>query len=251
MLIKLGFIVLFMKITAAEFLDSPRKSVTLMGMSGCGKTHFSKKLAEWGWTRFSCDEYIGEKLLQKQEIGALSQFIGKLGNPQKGGLDLAEFKKRQQMYTDAEGDALLEAAKMQKNKHFVNDSTGSLCEISDAKITDAIGAETLFVYIKTSKEEEDKVLERARTHPKPLFFPPAKFDGWLGEYMKDNKLAGIERVEPDDFARWVFPKLFESRLPKYQALADKHGVTIPSSIFHKFESVDDFVRGVASALESK
>jgi len=32
-----------------------KKAITLMGMSGVGKSHFSMQLAQWGWGHYSCD----------------------------------------------------------------------------------------------------------------------------------------------------------------------------------------------------
>jgi hypothetical protein len=251
-----------MRLSEREFMQQEAKAVTLLGMSGVGKTHLSRMLAEQGWVHYSCDYLIGTKYMRdelaadaarisKKDISNLSAFIGKPGDPAKGGLDLAEYKRRQNLYYEAECQSLrdvIAALKEAGTHNFVNDSTGSLCEIRDDKIVDEVGKRTLFVYIKASREEEKRVLERARRHPKPMYFPPDRFDEWLAEYMKANNVATVAKLDPDEFSRWVFQRLFEARLPKYQRLADRHGVTIPSDDFRHVKTEKDFTGVIAAAL---
>ena len=230
-----------------RFFDQPIKAITLVGMSGVGKTHFAAKLERWGWRNHSCDYFIGAEKLKlevtPQDLSALSAFIGKLGDPKKGGLPLAEFKARQKLYYDAECDSLDAACDLAEDaaQNFVNDASGSLCEIEDEALIARLAERTLFVYIEASEQENARILERARNYPKPLFFPPSRFDAWLAEYMKEKSLVSSDKVEPEDFARWVFPRLFESRLPKYQRLAELYGVTISSKDLHAGESEDGFM----------
>ncbi len=249
-----------MKITAKEFKDSPKKSITLIGMSGAGKTHISSQLANWGWSNYSCDYEIGANSLKEalvgdkkftvNDISALSNYLGKLGNPDKGGFPLDKFKERQKVYYDAEVMALKamgEFAKSAKTS-FIHDSTGSLCEIEDKNLIQEIGEQTLFVYLKTGEKEDKEVLKRASENPKPLFFPPAFLDDNVHEFLDEFNIAAIDEITPDDFARWVFPKLFEARKPKYQNLADLYGVTIPSSEFKDLKSSDEFNKIIENHL---
>ncbi|MGB4056781.1 MAG: ATPase [Alphaproteobacteria bacterium] len=239
-----------MKISGREFLDQERKAVTLMGMSGVGKTYLACQLKGWGWDFYSCDYEIGTKHLNipvtPEDLSLLSGYIGKLGNPAMGGMGLAEFKKRQKAYYDAECAAVEAIGGSKKN--FVNDSTGSLCEIMDEGVIRRLGAKTLIVYIQSDEAHNRTVIERARLYPKPLFFPPAKFDEWLAEYLGAKGLSGADDIVPDEFSRWVFPRLLESRLPKYQKIADTYGVTIPAADLKDVKSERDFVDVVAAAL---
>jgi hypothetical protein len=252
-----------MRLNPREFAQQTGKAVTLMGMSGVGKTRLSSMLAEQGWVHYSCDYLIGTKYMRdalaanaanisKKDISNLSAFIGKPGDPAKGGLDLAEYKRRQSLYYEAECQALRDvsvAIRDAGTRNFVNDSTGSLCEIRDEKIIDEVGRQTLFVYIKASMEDEKKVLERARRNPKPMYFPPGRFDEWLDEYMKGQNTDAVTKLDPDEFSRWVFQRLFEARLPKYQLLADHYGVTIPSDDLKHVKTEKDFTGAIAAALE--
>ena len=250
-----------MKITREEFRSLPRKSITLIGMSGAGKSHISCQLEAWGWHNYSCDYVIGSEYLKDEldgaecltaeNIDALSVYLGKPGNPDKGGFPLDIFKERQKAYYDAECLALDAMGKVLEgtDAHFVHDSTGSLCEVTDGALIRKIGEQTLFVYLKTGEKEEQDVLRRAREYPKPLFFPPAFLEEKLAQYLSQQGLSYVEEITPDDFSRWVFPILFEARKPKYQRLADLYGITIPSSAFQSLESSESFINTIERYLD--
>ncbi len=249
-----------MPITISEFNDIENKVITLMGMSGVGKTYLSTMLEGQGWKHYSCDYQIAKDIglgdqVTKQDISALSHYVGRLGNPAKGGFALDEFKKRQRTYFEAEC-ASLNALKKKVSKahedgftHVVNDSTGSMCEIDDDTLFDFVDEHSLIVYIKASPEEEKAVLKRAQEYPKPLFYSPERFDYWLAEFLSDQGLSAAEEIEPDEFSRWVFPRLFENRLPKYQAIADKYGTTIPSEAFRDVKTEDEFLAVIVAHLK--
>lgn len=248
-----------MKLSKQEFIEQPCKAITLIGMSGAGKTYISSQLARWGWTNYSGDFVIGDRYMRDvlnfegeftaENISALSDYLGQLGDEAQGGIELREFRKRQKEYYDAECQSLA-AMKYAYNSeaHFVHDSTGSLCEVEDEVLLREVGEQTLFVYLKTDAETEKDVLKRAYEYPKPLFFPPAFLDKKLSEYLEYKHLSDVNEIKPDDFSRWVFPLLFEARKPKYQRLADLYGVTIPSSKFQNLTSSDAFIDIVAEAL---
>ncbi len=121
--------------TAMQFSRWKAKSITLLGMSGVGKTHLSSRLRQAHWFHYSADYRIGTRYLNepildniKQQamqvpflrellrsdaiyisnnitvdnLAAVLSFLGKLGDPAQAGLPLAEFKRRQQLYRDAD-----------------------------------------------------------------------------------------------------------------------------------------------------
>ncbi|MCB1529928.1 MAG: ATPase [Rhodospirillales bacterium] len=264
-----------MPITITEFNDISHKVITLMGMSGVGKTYLSTMLAGQGWKHYSCDyeigtRYLGDEIVRTlsaargesvqneitaENLSMLSEYVGRLGDPRKGGLPLEEFKRRQQKYFEAECRSLSKLKEVVQQAHqdgftsVVNDSTGSLCEIDDKTLLDSIDENSLIVYIKANAEEEKEVLKRAQDYPKPLFFSPERFDFWLEEYQSDRNIRDVEEMDPDDFSRWVFPRLFENRLPKYQRIADKYGTTIPSEAFQNIASEKEFLKVIVDHLE--
>jgi len=209
------------------------KAVTLLGMSGAGKTHFSQRLAAWGWTHYSNDFEIAGALgieVSVDDLSALSAFVGQVGDEAKGGLNLAEFKHRQKLYYDAECSVLGNIPYAGVGK-FVNDSTGSFCEIDDDGLIGRVADKSLLVYIETNEATQKEVIARAVEYPKPLFFPPDRFDGWLDAYCVERGVR-VNGIEPNDFSAWVFPKLFASRLPKYERLAARYGVKVSAADLH-------------------
>ena len=126
--------------TATDWLDAPRKQVMLFGMSGLGKTHLANLLREGGgWFHYSIDyrigtRYMGEFIAEnfKREamkvpllrellltdsvyissnitfdnLAPLSTYLGKPGDPAKGGLPFDEYMTRQEQHRQAEIAAL-------------------------------------------------------------------------------------------------------------------------------------------------
>ena len=256
-----------MKISGDAFMELPGKAVTLIGMSGVGKSHTAKKLAEWGWQNYSCDYLIGTEYLQDEmketlsledtlggnNMQFLSSFVGKLGSPDRGGLLLGEFRRRQKLYYQAEAASLRDLQNVIEgvSDNVVCDSTGSLCEIEDPALIEEVGKRTVFVYLKAPEDQHGNILERAFENPKPLFFPPDFFDEQLGMYLSEKGLADVAEIDPDDFLRWIFPHLFAARLPKYERLARQYGVVIPAHAVSNVESADAFAEMVAKALDEQ
>ena len=71
----------------------------------------------------------------------------------------------------------------------------------------------------------------------------------IDEYLAETGLESSSQMEPDAFSRWVFPRLFEARKPKYQRLADLYGITVPASAFADLSSAEDFVDIIANHLD--
>lgn len=254
-----------MPITKTDFNAIDKKVITLMGMSGVGKTYLSCVLAKENWFHYSCDLEIGTTYLGREieetlgeenaviaeDLSQLSRYVGQLG---AGALSLDEFKRRQHQYFEAECESLRQLQNIVRQAHkdgftqVINDSTGSLCEIDDKVLLDAVDENSLIVYIKANAAEEKEVLKRAQEYPKPMFFSPERFDYWVEEYLTTQGLSDTSKMNPDDFGRWVFPRLFENRLPKYQYIADKYGVTIPSEALQGVKTSEEFLTIIESHL---
>ena len=54
-----------MKISSTEFIQLEHKSITLLGMSGVGKTFLSTLLRRSGWFHYSGDYRIGTRYLDE------------------------------------------------------------------------------------------------------------------------------------------------------------------------------------------
>lgn len=224
-----------------------------MGMSGVGKSYLSGMMEGWGWRSFSCDLEIGAKELAAEmarpvslnDISPLSEFIGKIGE-----MPFDEFKRRQKLYYDAEVAALSRVHEIVKGADkVVIDSTGSICEIMDDGVIAQVGQVSLIVYIEASKEEEVAILQRAQDYPKPLFYPPRQLEAWVNEYLQICDVDNADHIPADDFARWVFPRLFETRIPKYQEIAERCGISVSTSDLYQVKTEHDLLQLIAAALD--
>jgi len=271
------------------FLESPSKRVTLLGMSGVGKTRLANLLRDENWFHYSVDyrigtRYVGEAILDNIKTQAmqvpflrelllsdsiyiannitfnnlkpLSTFLGKLGSPDKLGLSLAEFKRRQALHLDAEINAIKDipsfitkANSVYGYDNFLNDASGSFCEIDDKQVIDDVASNTLMIYIEADAADEKMLIERAAREPKPLYYRESFLDEHLTLYMREKSIEYIAQIEPDDFVRWVFPKLFRTRVPRYKAIAQQHGYTIAARDAFAVSSADEFLELIGSVLE--
>lgn len=278
-----------MRMTAEEFRRWDRKSVTLVGMSGVGKTWLSSRLRNAHWFHYSADYRIGTRYLSEpildnikrqamqvpflrellrsdsiyisnnitvDNLTAVLTFLGKLGDPALGGLDLAEFKRRQQLYRDAEVSAMLDvpefitkAHEIYGYRHFVNDSAGSLCELDDPDVLRVLAAHSLIVYIEATEENGRELLRRAEADPKPLYYRPEFLDTQLEAFMHERGHGEVTQIRPDDFVLWMFPRLFAARIPRYEAIARDHGYTIRADVLAQATTEAEFLACMERMLE--
>ena len=135
--------------------------------------------------------------------------------------------------------------------NFVNDVGGSLCELDEPTVIDSLVENTLILYIKvTNKEEEEKLIHRAQSAPKPLYYRPEFLQQQLAVYLKENNLQYAAQMEPDEFTRWVFPRLFHSRIPRYEAIAEQ-GYTVTSEEVAQLKNENDFLALLEAAIEKQ
>ena len=106
----------------------------------------------------------------------------------------------------------------------------------------------IIVYIKIPPSLEQTIIERAKTDPKPLYYREAFLDEKLAEYMRLRNCNNPDLIEPDDFVTWVFPELFKSRLPRYQAIADQYGYTVDGDAVAKVQNEADFMQLITDAI---
>ena len=106
---------------------------------------------------------------------------------------------------------------------------------------DLLAEHTLILYIKvTTKDEEQKLIDRARSDPKPLYYRPEFLQEQLAIYLQEQGLEYAAQMQPDEFTRWIFPRLFHSRIPRYEAIARDYGYTVTSEEVAQVRSEDDF-----------
>jgi len=277
------------KFSIDDFRAWKSKKVTLLGMSGVGKTYLSSLLCGHHWFHYSGDYRIGTRYLDESildlikqqamqvpflrdllrrdwiyirnnirvnDLGPVLSFVGKLGNPELGGVALEEFSRRQAEYRDAEIAAMRDvpefirkAQEIYGYQHFVNDVGGSVCELEDPSVIELLIRHTLILYIQvTDKEEEQKLIARAQSDPKPLYYRPTFLTEQLAAYLGEHGLEYAAQMDPDDFTRWVFPRLFHSRIPRYEAIAGPHGYTVTSREVAQVRDEEDFLELLETAI---
>lgn len=278
-----------MKFTVDEFRAWKNKNITLLGMSGVGKTYLSALLRESHWFHYSGDYRIGTRYLDEpimdmikqqamqvpflkellrndwiyirnnikvHDLGPVLSFIGKLGNPELGGVELEDFLHRQALYREAEiatmydvPDFIRKAREIYGYQNFVNDVGGSLCELDEPAVIEQLAEHTLILYIQvTDQEEENKLIRRSQSDPKPLYYRPEFLNEQLAVYLKENNLQFAAEMDPDEFTRWVFPHLFHSRIPRYEAIAKPYGYTVTSQEVAQVKNEKDFLQLLETAI---
>jgi hypothetical protein len=277
-----------MKMSSQAFLDWESKSITLLAMSGAGKTTLANKLSKDKWFHYSVDyrigtKYLGEPILDNikrqamdvpflkklllsdsiyihnnitvDNLAPVSSFLGKLGNPDQDGLSLVEFKRRQALHYHAEVAALNDvpefihkAEDIYGYKHFLNDAGGSVCELDRPDVLETLAKHTVIIYIKIPESLENTIISRAKNEPKPLYYREEFLDENLAEYMSIHNISNTDLINPDDFVSWIFPQLFKARVPRYQAIADQYGYTLDANEVATVTNEDDFIQLIADAI---
>jgi hypothetical protein len=280
--------------TAKEFRDWPAKAVTVFGMSGVGKTTLADMLQDYNWFHYSVDyrigtRYMGEHIVDnfKREamrvpflrdllrsdsiyissnltfmnLEPLSTYLGKPGSGAKGGLPYPEYKRRQTQHQEAEKNALLDVPGFIERsrdiygyQHFVCDSGGSLCEVTDPDdpgdpVLNCLADNTLLLFIEGTPEHARMLVERFRKQPKPMYYEPAFLDEKWAEYKRINAITSDDDVDPDGFAVWGFEQLLHHRIPLYRAIAKNHGYTVKMEDIPAVVNEDDFVALVSRAID--
>ncbi|WP_456447284.1 ATPase [Thiolapillus sp.] len=277
-----------MKFTPESFRAWEHKKITLLGMSGVGKTYISNMLRQHDWFHYSGDYRIGTRYLDElildlvkaqamqqpflrdllrkdwiyirnnikvDDLGPVLSFVGKLGNPEEGGVPLEDFVRRQAQYREAEiaavrdvPDFIRKAQEVYGYKHFINDMGGSLCELDEPGVIELLAEHTLILYIKiTDAEQEQELIARAQSAPKPLYYRPEFLLEQLDIYLQEQGLAYAAQMNPDDFTRWVFPRLFHSRIPRYEAIA-REGYTVTSKELSEVKTEGEFIELLERAI---
>lgn len=277
-----------MKLSAEDFRNWDNKRVTLLGMSGVGKTRLAYLLRRRNWFHYSCDYRIGTRYLDEpildniksqamqipflrdllrsdsiyisnnitvDNLKPLSTFLGKLGNPERAGLGLVEFKRRQALHRQAEIAAMKDVPEFIRKaqdvygyQHFVNDASGSVCELDDRNVLQTLVEHTLIIYIRATERDEQELIRRAEEDPKPLYYREAFLDEQLAIYLREHHLAYVGQIDPDAFVRWMFPRLFYARIPRYEAIAREHGYTITTEQLARIGDEADFLRLIENVV---
>jgi len=188
----------------------------------------------------------------------VATWLGKPGDPAKGGLAMADYASRQEAFKQAEIAALLDtghfAARAQNlygYEHFICDTGGSICEWVDPDNADdpllkSLSDECLLVWIKGDAAHTQELIRRFDKAPKPMAYQPEFLLRAWQEYLNENKFSEGD-VDPDAFIRWTYAKALSHRQPRYEAMA-KGGVTITADQIGMLRNEADFVDLIATTM---
>jgi len=270
--------------------------IAVLGMSGVGKTRIASMLrAQAGWFHYSVDYRIGTRYMSEaivdnfkreatkvpllrelllsdsiyispnitfDNLDPLSTYLGKPGDPAKGGIAFEEYLRRQRQHRDAEiralGDTPLfveKARAIYGYEHFICDTGGSICEIANPQDADdpvlkALSETCLLVYFEADDAHNEALTSRFDKAPKPMYYNEAFLQQVWADYLSETGLPE-HKVNPDDFIRWGFARLIDWRTPRYQAIAKGWGVTISAAEIEKVREPEAFLALVDEAVKAQ
>lgn len=278
-----------------DWRSADERRVLLFGMSGLGKTHISNLLRDHGdWFHYSIDyrigtRYMGEHIADnfKREamkvpllrellmtdsvfiasnitfnnLAPLSTYLGKPGDPARGGVPFAEYMRRQEEHRQAEVAALLDtphfierAANLYGYRNFICDTGGSICEVVDPAdlhdpVLKVLSDHLLLVWIKGSEAHRAELIRRFDRAPKPIYYQPEFLQAVWADFLAQEGKPESE-VDPDAFLRFAYACLLDHRQPRYAAMAER-GLTVTAEQVAEVKTAADFDDLIARALEAR
>jgi hypothetical protein len=181
--------------------------LAFIGMSGTGKTFWSRRLAQAGHRIVSCDDLIGRRLaehLPNGERAGINDLAAWMGWP---GPDNPHYAAREAQYLAEEIGALddvLSDVERAPHEALVLDTTGSVIYTGNNLLLRMRRRMTV-VYFAASQAEEQLLIERYLSDPKPVLWRGA-FQWRAGE-------------TPHDTVARCYPALIAARRQSYEALA--------------------------------
>lgn len=179
--------------------------VALIGMSGLGKSHWSRFFEERGFTRLSCDEMIAAKL-----SGGDPSFH--LGTWMRFPFDDG-YAEREKAYLDLEietlGAALATLSAAPQDQRFVIDTTGS-APYAGHELMTSLASAVRVVHLATDPAALDRMRENYRKRPRPILWG-GRFDVRPGETGED----ALSRCYPDlvRFREALYAKYAHQTIP--------------------------------------
>ena len=188
----------------ADPISSPLR-VALIGMSGTGKTFWSKRLAQTGRPAFCCDDRIEQRLRDRLRTGGYAGISGVAS--WMGWPDSPTYAQREAEYLAEEIatlDEVLTELKRNPARELILDTTGSVIYTGNNLLL-RLRRQMTIVYLAASASEEQLLIERYLNDPKPVL--------WRGAFQPKKGETPRETV-----AR-CYPMLIAARRQSYEALS--------------------------------
>lgn len=178
--------------------------LALIGMSGSGKSFWTKRLAKAGHASICCDDRIEQRLRPRLEGGysGINGVASWMGWP-----DSATYGQREAEYLAEEIatlDEVLTELERDRSRELILDTTGSVIYTGNALLL-RLRRQMTIVYLAATADEQQLLIERYLNDPKPVL--------WRGAFQPKKGETPHETV-----AR-CYPMLIGARRQSYEALA--------------------------------
>jgi hypothetical protein len=204
----------------SEMHKEKRSRLALVGMSGSGKSFWTKKFAAAGWRSVCCDDLIEQRLAPRLAVGGYSGINGVaawMGWPnsvtygQREAEYLAEeigvmdeFLNNLEKETSGLGKDSSKLGKGSSGSPIVLDTTGSVI-YSQNNILMRLRRQMTVVHLTNTEDEQRILVERYLNDPKPVL--------WRGTFhVKDQET-------PRETVARCYPLLIAARKKSYETLA--------------------------------
>jgi hypothetical protein len=205
---------------SSELHKDKRSRLALVGMSGSGKTFWTKKLAAAGWRSVCCDDLIEQGLAPRLAAGGHSGINGvavwmgwptSVTYPQREAEYLAEeigvmdeFLNNLEKETSGLEKETSGLEKDSSDAPIVLDTTGSVIYAQN-NILMRLRRQMTVVHLANTDDEQRMLVERYLNDPKPVL--------WRGTFhVKDQET-------PRETVARCYPLLIASRRKSYETLA--------------------------------
>lgn len=189
--------------------------VTLIGMSGIGKSHWSEKLAQAGYKRICCDDLISEKLAE--ELGQPTSTVFEMGE-WMGFPYQDSYPHREAQYLACEMEVLQEIidrfAGGDMPANVVIDVTGSAIYAGEALFSE-LRRYTTIVHLSTTPAVHQKMLQEYLANPRPVLW------------------QGLFQMRPNETYTQAFERCYPQFLLYREALYRQYSDVVLAYEFHR------------------
>jgi shikimate kinase len=179
--------------------------LALIGMSGAGKSYWTTRIAAAGYPAISCDTQIEQRLKSVLETGGYSGINGVAA--WMGWPHLSTYGEREAAYLSEEIavlDEVLTGLEKNRERDLVLDTTGSVIYVGN-HLLHRLRKQMLVVYLATSRDEQQLLIQRYLEDPKPVL--------WRGAFQ------ARQGESPNATVARCYPTLIGARRQSYEALA--------------------------------
>src|SRR3974377_225881 len=185
--------------------QQPPLRFALIGMSGAGKSHWTKNLAARGCSAVCCDDEIDSPpapVLQSGGYAGINGVAAWMGWP-----DSPTYAEREAQYLAEEIatlDQVLSDLEANPQRELILDTTGSVIYTGN-NILFRLRRQMIIVYLAASSGEQQLLIQRYLQDPKPVL--------WRGAFQRRPGET------PHDTVARCYPALITARRQSYEALA--------------------------------